>query len=85
MEEAKAYMAEAYLRENLIRISQALLELETNNPSAVMGFPDDMKLRSCMTLFEAAAPEVPEFRAVLEKYFHGSRDPRTLDRLDARV
>ena len=61
LEEAKDYMEHPLLGERLVEISAALLTLDTNDPSAVMGYPDDLKLRSCMTLFELAAPEQPVF------------------------
>lgn len=43
-----------------------------------MGRPDDMKLKSCMTLFSVADPQEQVFKAVLEKFFHGKPDYRTL-------
>ncbi len=76
--EAKAYMADPVLRDNLLAVTRALLKLEENDPADVMGTPDDEKLRSCMTLFELAAPELPDFGMVLEKYFNGSRDEKSL-------
>ena len=44
-----------------------------------MGFPDDLKLCSCMTLFELAAPEIEIFGEVLDKFFDGYRDMKTLE------
>ncbi len=76
--EAKAYLAEPVLRARLIEISEALLALPGNDPNAVMGYPDDLKLRSSMTLFAAADPECPVFRQVLDKYYDGEPDPETL-------
>ena len=81
LEEAKAYIAHPVLGPRLKEISEALLGLDTCDPSAVMGYPDDLKLRSCMTLFELAAPEQPVFGHVLEKYYAGRRDSRTLELL----
>jgi uncharacterized protein (DUF1810 family) len=78
LQEARDYMAHALLGPRLLEISEALLGLETDNPGAVMGYPDDLKLCSCMTLFELAAPEQPVFARVLEKYYGGRRDQRTL-------
>ena len=78
LQEARDYMAHALLGPRLLEISEALLGLETDNPGAVMGYPDDLKLCSCMTLFELAAPEQPVFARVLEKYYAGRRDQRTL-------
>jgi len=78
LDEARAYYADPLLGGRLREITEALLQLDSDDPSDVMGYPDDMKLRSSMTLFEAAAPECPLFSAVLEKYFSGNRDMRTL-------
>lgn len=61
-----------------MEISGALLALEESDPTAVFGFPDDLKLRSSMTLFAAAAPDEPVFSAVLDKFFGGQPDTRTL-------
>lgn len=81
LEEAKAYMAHPVLSARLLEITEVLLDLDSDNPSSVMGYPDDLKLKSSMTLFAEAAPEYPVFKQVLEKYFHGSRDSRTLQML----
>ena len=77
-EEAKTFLDDAYLGNNLIRICNALLELDTNDATSVMGRPDDMKLKSSMTLFEATAGEGSVFSLVLDKYFDGRRDGATL-------
>lgn len=81
LEQAMDYMAHPVLGPRLVEISRALLELESSNPSSVMGCPDDLKLCSCMTLFELAAPGEPVFAAVLEKFYRGRRDRLTLDLL----
>lgn len=78
LEEAKDYMEHPLLSARLVEISQALLTLPGNNATAVMGYPDDLKLCSCMTLFEQAKPEEPVFGAVLDKFYGGERDRRTL-------
>lgn len=82
MAEAVAYMQHPLLRERLLACCHALLSLPTNNALKVMGWPDNMKLRSCMTLFELAAPECSEFANVLKKFYQGKRDQATLDILD---
>lgn len=79
--EAKAYLADPILRKNLLEISNVLLRIPSDDPEEVMGYPDDLKLRSCMTLFQKAAPEEEVFRKVLEKFFDGEGDPKTLDML----
>lgn len=84
MDEAKAYMDDACLGGRLVEISQALLELESDNATAVMGWPDDMKLKSSMTLFALAKPECEVFRKVLDKFFLGEMDQKTIDILQHR-
>ena len=79
--EAKAYIENAYLRNNLVEICRALLACGNDDVEDIMGFPDNLKLCSSMTLFEMAAPEIEEFRLVLEKFFGGRRDKRTIELL----
>ena len=78
LEQAKDYMAHPVLGPRLVEISEALLALPTSDPGAVMGYPDDLKLCSSMTLFELAAPDQPVFGKVLDKFYGGRRDPLTL-------
>lgn len=78
MNEAKAYMEDYTLSSNLIEISQALLETESNDATVVLGWPDDLKLKSSMTLFALAKPECEVFQKVLDKFFHGEKDQRTI-------
>ena len=77
--EAKAYIENAYLRNNLVEISKALLECGNDDIEDIMGFPDNLKLCSSMTLFELVAPEVKVFGEVLDKFFDGNRDGRTIE------
>lgn len=81
LEEAKAYLADPVLKAHLVEICNALLELDTNDAVAVMGRPDDKKLKSSMTLFDAASGHQEIFGKVLEKYYQGKRDGRTLQML----
>lgn len=81
IEEAKAYMEEPLLRSHLLEISEALLELETNDANRIFGFPDDMKLKSSMTLFSEACPDEEIFQKVLDKFFNGIKDQKTIDLL----
>lgn len=78
IDEAKAYMADAELRRNLLEITDALLRQPETDIHRVMGYPDDLKLRSGMTLFEAAAPDQAVFGEVLDKFYGGERDDATL-------
>ena len=82
---AKTFVAHPILGQNLLTITRALLDLEEDNPTRILGTPDGLKLRSSMTLFEAAAPEHPEFSAVLEKFYSGKRDPLTLEHLSKEL
>lgn len=79
IEEARAFLEHPYLGTNIRKIAEVLLTLETNDATAVMGYPDDKKLRSSMTLFLEAAPEEKVFQRVLDKYFGGEKDQKTLD------
>ena len=65
-EEAVAYMQDATLRSRLLEITEALLSLPGNDPRTVMGYPDDLKLRSSMTLFAKTSPEEKVFQKVLD-------------------
>jgi uncharacterized protein (DUF1810 family) len=81
MGEAEAYLDDETLRARLVEISQALLELDTNDPVAVMGGIDALKLRSCMTLFSLTRNADRVFQEVLDKYYGGEPDRRTLELL----
>ncbi len=79
--EAKAYLAHPVLGPRLREVVATINALPGDDAHAVFGSPDDLKLRSCLTLFQVAAPEAPEFGQALVKYFGGGRDQRTLERL----
>lgn len=79
--EAKLYLEHPVLGSRLHEISQALLNLDTNDPFNVMGSPDDMKLRSCMTLFAQVSENDSVFHKVLDKFFNGIQDEKTLQYL----
>ncbi len=78
LKEAKSYLANEYLKNNLIQISQALLNLNTNNPTEVLGYPDDLKLKSCMTLFYYADSSITIFKKVIDKFYNGEMDSKTI-------
>lgn len=84
LEEAAAYLNNPYLAGNLQTICQALLALDTSSARSVFGTPDDKKLRSSMTLFAAAAKDPALFQSVLDKFFGGQSDARTLSMLKQR-
>ena len=66
------------LGSRLFEISTTLLGLASGNTSAVMGSPDDLRLRSCMTLFAALPGAPPVFQQVLDKIFGSAQDEKTL-------
>jgi len=75
--EAEAYFKHPVLGKRLLEISQALIELEDNHATRILGRPDDMKLKSSMTLFAALPDTNPVFAAVLTKFFNGIPDWET--------
>ena len=81
LDEAVAFLAHPYLGKNIREILKVLLGLESNDSTVIMGYPDDLKLRSCMTLFAEADPNEEVFQKVLDKFFNGEKDERTLDLL----
>jgi len=76
--EATDYLAHPVLGQRLKDISAALLDLKSNNATQVMGSPDDLKLRSSMTLFALVEGNDSVFDKVLKKYFDGHKDTATL-------
>jgi uncharacterized protein (DUF1810 family) len=78
LNEAKEYYAHPVLGARLREISTVLLNLQGNDPVAVFGGIDSMKLKSSMTLFAVAAPEDKLFQQVLDKYYNGDLDRLTL-------
>lgn len=76
--EAVAYLSDSFLRNNLITISTALRLLAENNPQKIFGDVDALKLQSSMTLFASISPDESIFHQVLDKYYGGKRDVRTI-------
>ena len=81
--EARAYLTHSVLGERLRECARAVSESDADSAEAIFGGIDTMKLRSSMTLFEAAAQEDRQgdadlFAAVLDRYFDGGRDEKTL-------
>lgn len=79
---AKAYLAHPDLGQRLREISQAFLDLDETDPVRILGGIDAMKLRSCMTLFRQADPDEKIFVDILDKFYGGKQDQKTLDILD---
>ena len=78
LEEAKAYMGHPILGARLLECTEAVLEHSTDVCPGFFGSIDAMKLCSCMTLFAEAVPEHKVFQAVLDKFYDGKRDRKTL-------
>ncbi len=76
--EAEEFLNHPVLGKRLVDISKELLKLKTNNPEEVFGFTDSLKLKSSMTLFSSLENTDDVFEKVLEKFFNGERDERTV-------
>lgn len=81
LNEARAYLENPVLGAHTLELCQVLLALDTNNPVEVFHWPDTLKFKSCMTLFEKADPNQKVFGMLLDKFFDGKRDRETLERL----
>ncbi|MGH9008024.1 MAG: DUF1810 domain-containing protein [Acidimicrobiales bacterium] len=79
--EARAYLAHPVLGPRLRECVSVVAQLGVDDPVAVLGPVDALKLRSSMTLFQAAAPEEPVFASVLDRLYGAEPDPATLARL----
>lgn len=79
-EEAKQFYDDPYLGENLRKICLALLECESDNALQVLGYPDNLKLRSSMTLFHIATGD-EIFKKVLCKFYDGEYDFLTTNQI----
>jgi uncharacterized protein (DUF1810 family) len=80
-EEAGAYLHHPLLGPRLKECTRLVLSTEQRSIKQIFGSPDDIKFRSCMTLFAEVSPDDNMFRQALLKYFHGVPDQLTLDRL----
>ncbi len=76
--EAEAYLKHPVLGPRLVEICEAALGVEGRSAHEIFGSPDDLKLKSCATLFAAVSPPGSVFERVLQKYFRGERDGQTL-------
>jgi uncharacterized protein (DUF1810 family) len=79
--EAQAYLEHPVLGPRLLECVEALLTIEGRSAHEIFGSPDDLKLRSCATLFAHVTPPGSVFERLLDRYFEGKRDARTLERL----
>jgi uncharacterized protein (DUF1810 family) len=82
MEEAREYLNHPVLGKRLLECAEAVLAVGGRSVSEIFGYPDDLKLKSSMTLFESVSAPQSVFVRILDKYFHRERDVRTLALLE---
>jgi uncharacterized protein (DUF1810 family) len=80
--EAEAYLCHPILGSRLLECCASALNVEGRSAYEIFGFPDDMKLKSCATLFSCVSPANSLFERLLDYYFQGQRDSKTLRLLD---
>ena len=77
-DEARAYLAHELLGPRLRECARMVARIDGRSAEDIFGWPDDMKLRSSMTLFARTADDNADFVAVLDKFYGGEEDPATL-------
>lgn len=81
LDEARAYLAHRVLGRRLIACAEAALAVEGKTALEIFGTPDDLKLRSCATLFDAVSPAGSVFARLLARFYQGRGDEETLRRI----
>lgn len=81
VDEVIEYMRNPYLRNNMIEICNELYKLDDSIEN-IFGYPDYLKLNSCMTLFEYSIPKEKIFSKIIDKFYNGKRDRVTLEMLE---
>lgn len=79
--EGRAYLEHPVLGPRLVECAEAVLAVEGRSAREIFGSPDDLKLKSSATLFASVSPDGSVFHRLLEKYFDGQPDQRTLELL----
>jgi len=82
-EEALAYLADPVLGSRMVRCAEAVLSIEDRSAHDAFGSPDDLKLKSSMTLFAAVSEHGSPFHRVIDRFYEGRFDERTIQLLDA--
>ncbi len=80
--EARAYLAHPLLGPRLVECAETLLRADGLSATEIFGSPDDLKLRSCATLFACMSPQDSVFHQIIDKYFQGDGDDRTRDLIE---
>jgi uncharacterized protein (DUF1810 family) len=81
VEEARAYLRHPVLGPRLLECAEAVLQVQGRTAHDIFGSPDDQKLQSCATLFASISPPGSPFHQILDRYFQGEKDERTLELL----
>ena len=85
VEEARQYLDHPVLGKRLLECTEAVVALKGGSVSEIFGYPDDLKFRSSMTLFEKIAGRGSVFSSALDRYCHGERDAATLRLLEKSI
>lgn len=81
LHEAADFLNDPVLGKNYLEICEALIDLPTSDVTAVLGYPDDLKLQSSLTLFAMVPGADARFEKLLEKFYSGQKDLQTLSRI----
>lgn len=79
--EARAYLQHDVLGPRLHECARLVAQIDGSSADDIFGWPDNLKVRSSMTLFAHATDENADFRAVLDKFYAGEEDPATVELL----
>lgn len=82
LEEARQYLHHPVLGARLLECAEAVLAVQGSSASDIFGYPDYLKLKSSMTLFSSVADTDSVFVHILDKYFNGERDMKTVELLE---
>lgn len=82
-EEARQYLQNTLLKDHLIEITEELYK-QNNNIKKIVGYPDYLKVKSCMTLFSYVDPTIDIFQKVIDKFYHGQKDEITINLLNKK-
>lgn len=85
IDEAKEYLKHPILGNRLLECANILMKTEGKSAEGIFGYPDNMKLQSSMTLFSFISPEPTVFLQVLNKYFKGEKDQKTMEILKSMM
>jgi uncharacterized protein (DUF1810 family) len=81
-DEAGAYLAHDVLGPRLLECTRLVRDIDGRSIEEILGWPDNLKMRSSMTLFARSTADNDDFVAVLDKYYNGEADPVTVERLE---